>query len=219
MKVCILIPAFNEAAAIGRLVRKIKDLGFPAVVVDDGSSDNTGEAAAASGATVITHTKNEGKGTSLREGFDYLLKTDYEGVITMDGDGQHDPSSISDFIKFALSSDAGIIVGNRMAHTQNMPLDRRLTNKFLSWLTSIIAGQSIPDTQCGFRLIKLKALRELELISDKYEIESEILIKASELGYKIDSVPIKTIYSGQASKINPIVETGHFVKMFIRNLF
>lgn len=219
MKICILIPAFNEAAAIGRLIQQIKDLGLPAVVVDDGSSDGTGKVAAASGATVITHPKNEGKGTSLKKGFDYLLKADYEAVITMDGDGQHDPSSISDFIKFALSSEAGIIVGNRMAHTQNMPLARKSTNKFLSWLTSLIAGQSIPDTQCGFRLIKMEVLRELELVSDKYEIESEILIKASKLGYKIGSVPIKTIYSSQVSKINPIVEIGYFVKMFIRNLF
>lgn len=219
MKTCIIIPTYNEAKAIAGLVKEIKPQNLDVVVVDDGSSDNTAQLARDSGATVLRNEANQGKGASLIRGFNYALAQDYEAVITMDGDGQHLPADIPYFIRLATYSDGAIFIGNRMQRTKNIPLVRFLTNRFMSWLLSGIAGQKIPDTQCGFRLIKKEVLKRVALVTSKYETESEILLKGSRLGFKIESVPIKTIYSGEKSQINPFVDTIRFFRFLIRELW
>jgi hypothetical protein len=103
-----------------------------------------------------------------------------------------------------------------MNSTGQMPALRLATNRFMSWLISLVTGQRIPDTQCGFRLVKKELLEKLKLSTSKYETESEILIQASRLGFKIESVPVKTIYSGQKSRINPFVDTLRFLRFIIR---
>ena len=100
-----------------------------------------------------------------------------------------------------------------------MPFIRVLTNKIMSGLISKITRQNVPDTQCGFRLIKRPVLEKINLKTSKYETESEILIKASRLGFKIESVPIKTVYSGEKSQINPFVDTLRFIKFLFRELW
>jgi hypothetical protein len=137
----------------------------------------------------------------------------------MDGDGQHLPEDIPYFMRLAENSDSGIFIGNRMSKAQGMPRLRILTNKFMSWLVSKITKQNIPDTQCGFRLIKRAVLEKLDLTTSKYETESEILIKAARLGCKIESVPIKTVYQGEKSQINPFIDTLRFAKFIIRELW
>ena len=119
-----------------------------------------------------------------------VISQGFDAVITMDGDGQHLAYDIPFFIRFADYSGSDIFVGNRMNKTRHMPRVRILTNKAMSWFISEIAKQKIPDTQCGFRLIKKEVLRELALRTRKYEIESEVLIKASRLGFRIESIPI-----------------------------
>ena len=215
MKVCVVIPTYNEAGTISVLVKQICKQDLDVVVVDDGSTDNTGQFAESSGAAVLKNKVNQGKGASLIKGFDSALKNNYDAVITMDGDGQHLPEEIPDFIRAAQNPDKGIIIGNRMSQRRNMPLVRVWTNKFMSWIISKITGQKIPDSQCGFRLIKKEVLARLHLVTSKYEIESEILIKASRLGFKIASVPIRSIYVGERSHINPFFDTLRFIK-FIR---
>jgi hypothetical protein len=129
----------------------------------------------------------------------------------MDGDGQHLPQELPHFLRAAQNSSAGIFVGNRMSNSKSMPLDRLLTNKFMSWLISVVAGQDIPDSQCGFRLIKKELLEKLDLKTSNYEIESEMLIRASRLGFKIEPVAIKTVYTGTKSRINPLLDTLRFI--------
>ena len=102
-----------------------------------------------------------------------------------------------------------------MATTKQMPVLRIMVNRFMSGLISLIAGQHIPDTQCGFRLVKKDLLQKVNLLTSKYETESEILIQAARLGFKIESVPVKTIYSGQKSQINPFVDTLRFLRFII----
>lgn len=219
MKTCVLIPTYNEASAIKDLVGKIRLHGLMAVVIDDGSEDNTAEIARQSGAVVLGNLKNQGKGASLKKGFNFALEEGYDAVITMDGDGQHKPDDIPFFLRLAGSSDTAIFTGNRMSKTRNMPLLRLFTNRFMSWLISLISGQKIPDSQCGFRLIKKEVLQKVSLRTSKYETESEILIKASRAGFKIESVPIKTVYSGEKSSIHPMIDTCRFFKFLIRELW
>jgi len=219
MKVCVLIPTYNESQVIGKLIREVRKQNNDILIVDDGSVDETVKIAGEQGANILQNERNLGKGASLIKGFEYIYKNDYDAVITMDGDGQHNPEEIKNFFDAAQKSNAEIYVGNRMAELKNMPLARIITNKFMSWLISIIARQHIPDTQCGFRLIRKNALARIRLTTSKYETESEILIKAARLGFKIESVPIKTIYSREKSHINPFTDTCRFIRFILKEIW
>ena len=215
-----MIPSYNGEKTIGPIVKEIRKRGLDVIVIDDGSTDRTEKIASENGALVMRHAENMGKGASLKHGFDYILRgTNFEAVIIMDGDGQHDPGDIEKFITHAEEEDGDIIVGNRMHNVENMPFVRLATNKFMSAVLSAMCRQSIPDTQCGFRLIRRKTLKELKLDSDKYDLESEILIKASRKRLRIESVPIETIYRGESSEIDPVKDTIRFACLIIKSYF
>jgi glycosyltransferase involved in cell wall biosynthesis len=215
---CVIIPAYNEEMRIGHIVGEVRARGLSCIVVDDGSADKTKEEAEKEGAQVISHIKNHGKGLSLRDGFRKALEGDYDFVITMDGDGQHHPDELEHFVKAAKKGDADIVLGNRMRDPKDMPMKRRLTNKFMSFVISFIAGQRLPDTQCGYRLISTKVLKIIPLTTDKYEIESEVLIEAAKAGFKIKSIPIKSIYRGQKSQIRPFKDTLRFLSFILKTM-
>jgi glycosyltransferase involved in cell wall biosynthesis len=219
MNTCVIIPTYNEEKTIGSLINSIRSQNLDVITVDDGSHDNTYKIASDSGAIVLRNETNLGKGASLIKGFNYALAKDFDAVITMDGDGQHLAGDIPYFLRLAQNSESGIFIGNRMQKTKNMPLTRILTNKFMSWLISRIAKQRIPDSQCGFRLIKRDVLNKINLVTSKFEIESEMLIKGSRLGFKIESVPIRTVYSDEKSRINPVIDTLRFIRFVINELW
>lgn len=219
MKTCVIIPTYNEAKAIGDLIQQIRQQDFEIVVIDDGSADNTAGIARDCGAIVLRNETNQGKGASLVKGFNYALAQDFDAVITMDGDGQHLPADIFYFIRLATYSENCIFIGNRMLRAKSMPLVRFTTNKFMSWLISKFSGQKIPDTQCGFRLIKREVLKKIDLKTSKYETESEVIVRAARLGFKIESVPIKTVYNSEKSQINPIVDSFRFIRFMIGELW
>ena len=216
MKWCIVIPVYNEAERLGDLMTSLKQKNYDIVVIDDGSRDSSGLIAKEKGAFVITHKKKSGKGLSLRDGFDYAVKQNYDGVITMDGDGQHDVGDIDKFINKARENQDCVITGSRMENYRGMPFIRFLVNKTMSIMISFVCKQKIPDTQCGFRFIGTTVLKKISLSSSDFEIESEVLIKASKKGFKIYSVPIKTIYNNECSKINPFIDTIRFFVYLIR---
>lgn len=218
MKTCIIIPAHNEEKTIGGLIKEIKDRGLDILVVDDGSKDNTVKIVNEFGAMILRNKKNLGKGVSLRRGFEFALERGYETVITMDGDGQHSPSSIPEFLEFSKNTDTKVVVGNRMKSHCKMPVIRLLTNKIMSLILSFICRQKIPDSQCGFRLIKREVLEKISLFTKNFEIESEILIRAARAGFKIGSIPIESIYRGESSSINPILDTIRFIRFIIREI-
>lgn len=219
IKACVVIPTFNEAKAIAGLISAVKGYGLEVVVVDDGSQDGTPEIAGQSRATVLKNEHNIGKGASLSKGFAYALDHGFDAVITMDGDGQHLPEEIPYFLRLAEHSDTAIFVGNRLSKKENMPFPRYATNRFMSWLISRCAGQEIADSQCGFRLIKAAALKQVKLRTRKYETESEILIRASRLGMKIESVPVKSVYVGERSHISPFIDTLRFIRFIFGEIW
>lgn len=218
MKLAILIPAHNEAKAIGSLVSSLATMGYDCFVVDDGSVDGTGLVASKAGAIVFSTKRKSGKGAALRLGIAQLIKTDYEAILLMDGDGQHAPTDVSAFIQKADSSKADIINGNRLNNPQGMPKLRLNTNKFMSWLISMICRTKIDDTQCGFRLIRMNVLRAIDLKSNDFEIESEILFKSAKAGFKFASVDIQTIYRDEVSKINPVKDTVRFIRFLFKEM-
>jgi glycosyltransferase involved in cell wall biosynthesis len=204
---------------IGGIVAAIKRKGLDVVVIDDGSRDASGPTAKTQGAVVIRQDPKQGKGRSLQTGFRYALAHGYSGVLTMDGDGQHDVEDIDAFLKQAGISPGGIIAGTRMHNPQGMPVIRLVTNRFMSFLISMVCRQPIPDTQCGFRYISREVLQSVQLTSQEFEIETEVLVQASRKGYKISSVPVKTIYRNEVSKIHPVKDTIRFFVYLAKAVF
>lgn len=216
---CVIIPAYNEESKIGSIIRQVRQLELDCLVIDDGSEDKTNQIAGREGAKVISHKVNLGKGISLRDGFSYVIDAGYDFVITMDGDGQHHPDELTKFIKAEQETDAGIILGNRMHNPKDMPLSRFLTNKIMSKFISFISRQHLPDTQCGFRLVRTSVLKKVVFNTNKYEIESEVLIRAAKAGVKIISIPISSIYKGEKSQIHPFFDTLRFIFFVIKLSF
>ena len=214
---CVVIPAFNAANTIGALVRTVKQQGLPVIVINDGSSDNTAPIASGEGAVVISHLRNEGKGRALRTGFEHALRAQYDGVITMDSDGQHDPAEIPELIRTAERQHAGMVVGNRMA-TATMPWLRRVVNRTLSHIVSTVARQPIPDSQSGFRLIRKEVLSSLSLTSRRFEIETELLLATAKRRWKVVFIPIRTTYDNHSSHIRPMGDGLRFFGIVLRYL-
>jgi len=219
MRICTVIPTYNESATIGETVRQIRKQGLEVVVIDDGSKDETARISQDYGAIVLRNSKNQGKGYSLICGLQYALKNHFDAVITMDGDGQHSPEDIPLFIQKVKLSGASIIIGNRMHNPRKMPLSRVLTNKFMSWFISWLIKQRIPDTQCGFRFFRRQLLDKVKFTTKRFETESEILFQASYLGYKIESIAIKSIYRKEKSQINPFLDTMRFINFIWRQIW
>jgi glycosyltransferase involved in cell wall biosynthesis len=212
-KGCALIPAYCEAPRIAQVVRDVKKYCPNVVVVDDGSPDDTASVAEVAGAKVLVQPENRGKGAALNRGFAYAREKGFEFVITLDGDGQHAADDIPAFIALYAESGIPVIIGNRMAHTESMPLVRRLTNRFMSWLLSRKMGQSVPDTQNGFRLYRTDVIPEMLIGMQRFAAESEILLELAANGVRIGAVPIKVIYRDEHSKINPVRDTWRFFNM------
>ena len=215
MKVVALIPAYGEAPHIGDIVCRARAQVAGVIVVDDGSPDATAQAARESGAEVIVHARNEGKGAALKTGLRALLERDVDAVILLDGDGQHLPEEIDRFLAAAATETHGIFVGNRMAKPKGMPFLRWGTNRFLSWAVSRVCGVRIPDTQCGFRLIRREVIPGLFCESNGYDYETEMLLRAA-AGVRIASVPVTTVYAGEKSKIRPLRDAWRLWKLLLR---
>jgi glycosyltransferase involved in cell wall biosynthesis len=223
MKTLVIIPCKNLEHEVGDVVKGVLDLDLELdiVVVNDGSTDGTSQTARAAGAHVLEHEVNQGKGAALKTGFEYAVEKGYDAVITMDGDGQHDPSAIPDFLDAVDKCDADVIVGTRMHAVGDMPRLRQWTNRTTSRVVSFLARQKIPDSQSGYRLIKVKVLRDVvkSFVTTKYDTESELLIRAARRGYRTAAVGIKSIYTGTVSHINPFVDTLRFVRLVGRSMF
>jgi glycosyltransferase involved in cell wall biosynthesis len=223
MRTLVIVPSKNVDAAIADLVAKLfaLDLGLDVLVVNDGSTDSTSRVAREAGAIVLDHPENLGKGAALRTGFEYAVDRDYEAVITMDGDGQHDPAAIPEFCEALERTGADIIVGTRMQAVGDMPAIRRWTNRTTSRVVSLLSRQTIPDSQSGFRMIRGRVLKDLakSLVTTKYDMESEILIRAGRRGYTVAATAIESIYTGAVSHINPVVDTLRFLRLVARSIF
>ncbi len=217
----VLIPAYNAGSTISELIEKTSKFVDKSniLVIDDGSKDQTFALAQKAGAVVLKHERNKGKGEALKTGFRHAQKKKYEALFTIDADLQHDPSSITDFLQKADENFSGIIIGTREINLKRMPFARWLVNNLTSAILSILSGQRIRDSQSGYRLISTQILKRVRLKARKYDLESEILVKAGRAGFKIDSVPIRTIYRGSKSFINPFVDTGRFIKLMWRTLW
>lgn len=214
--VAAIIPAFNEEKHIGDVVRRVHAKLDHVLVVDDGSSDSTAAEARTAGADVIVHPQNRGKGEAIRTGLRHWQERQSTWILILDADAQHRPEEISRFLTAASAGDAKLFIGTRMNDLSRMPLVRRLVNRYMSNKISRLCGQNISDTQCGFRMLHRQLIPEMLVGADRFDYETEMLIIASRKGFRIESVPITTVYCDEVSSIHPIHDTLRFFKLMRR---
>jgi glycosyltransferase involved in cell wall biosynthesis len=203
----VVIPCLNEAKALGKVITAVRELIPNVLVVDDGSTDNTSAVAKDASASVLRHERPCGKGAALRDGWAEAQRRGFSWALSMDGDGQHAPGDLPRFLERASRGDVALVSGNRMANTAAMPFVRRCTNRFMSSCLSRVTGVSLPDSQCGYRLMRLDAWSQLAINTACFEIESEILVQFARAHLGIAFVPITVIYGDERSKISPLRDT------------
>jgi glycosyltransferase involved in cell wall biosynthesis len=214
MKTAALIPAFREEKHIAEVVRQTKQYLPDILVVDDGSGDDTASIARGAGAEVIVNSPNRGKGASLAIGLDHLFARGFAAAVCLDADGQHLPAEIPRFLEAAASAD--LVIGNRMADVRDMPAARLWTNRVTSRILSGLAGVVVPDTQCGFRLVRREAWQGVTVAARNYDFEGEMIVAMGRKGFRVTSVPVSTVYGDEVSSIHPVRDTIRFFRMVWR---
>ncbi|HLX96580.1 MAG TPA: glycosyltransferase family 2 protein [Verrucomicrobiae bacterium] len=208
VKTCAaVIPCFNEARTIAPLVAAVRQHVPLVMVVDDGSTDGTPALARGTGAILVSHHRNLGKGAALRTGLSLAWKQGFEWALTLDGDGQHAPGDLPLLLQCAGRTGASLVIGSRMDDARAIPWLRRQVNRWMSRKLSRWAGRSLPDTQCGLRLIHLATWAALPLQTQRFEVESETLMAFLAAGQRVEFVPIRVIGSGRRSRIRPVADT------------
>ncbi|MCA9325295.1 glycosyltransferase family 2 protein [Candidatus Saccharibacteria bacterium] len=201
VKVALVVPAYNEATMVGKVVRGLKktfsksSFQYEIVVVDDGSSDDTAIAAERAGAKVIRHVINAGSGGATATGLSYAQSHGFDVAATLDADGQHDPADVLRGIKKINSSDVDLLIGSRVISSHQMSLLKKVGNKGLSLITFALFSINVTDSQSGLRIFSSRALRELRWKTSGYEFCSEMLWRARQLKLSIEEYPIKAIYT------------------------
>jgi glycosyltransferase involved in cell wall biosynthesis len=210
-RVLALIPAHNEAARIADVVAGAL-AQLPVLVVDDGSSDDTAARALAAGATVIEQRPNQGKGAALRAGFRWAIGREFDAIVTLDGDGQHDPKEIERFVAAYEAGRPDLLIGAR--NFRRMPLLRRLGNSLGAMAFSWAVGRRIADNQSGYRLISRRLAEALlDSTESGFGFEIEMITTCVRAGWPIVEVPIRTLYLGGPSHIRPIAHTREFIRL------
>ena len=211
----VLVPAYQSAGSLEIFLPEL----FQTVpvqnvcVVDDGSSDATMQVCRKNGVRCERHEINRGKGIALAAGFAVLLQKGASGVITMDADRQHAVSDLRLFLScFRTRPDAGIIIGKRSFKPGIMPLARICSNAITSRILSLMCGVPILDSQCGYRLYSARFLKSITITCPRFEMESEVILKAARLSFPVLFVDVQTLYFRSASHISHVADTLRWIK-------
>lgn len=207
-KTAVLLPAYNEEVSIASMIILSENYADEVIVVDDGSNDRTAQIAEKTNATVIRHEKNKGKGVALKTGFDYVKNKDFDILVTIDADGQHNPSEIPQVIQPIVDKKADIVNGSRYINggSKNTPTYRRVGQTVLDSATNLASGVKLTDSQSGFRAFSRYSLDHFNFDPDGFGIESDMIIEAVNNNLKICEVEITVRYDVYTTTDNPILQ-------------
>ena len=212
--IAVLIPAYKAAALLTNTLPAIRAF-VPArhiVVIDDASGDTTQKVCDDFQITCLVHTVNKGKGGALVTGFSHCINKGYRWVISMDADGQHVPDDLPRFIAATKSTPApGICIGARMMQPGVMPIERIASNRITSALLGLFCGTTIKDSQCGYRIYNTDLLKKITITCNRFEMESEIIMKAAFLGFPVIFTNVQTVYLKGPSHISHVADTLRWI--------
>jgi len=208
LRTSVLIPVHNGSDSLPGILKALAPLPVDVWVSDDGSTDGTADVARAGGARAISFPVKSGKGAAMRRGIAAISKEEpaYDWVLFMDGDGQHLPGEVPAFLE-EIGSAYDFLQGSRWRESERIPRARAWTNRIGSRVLAWFSGQHIPDTQCGFRAVRLSLLKRLRLESAGFEIETEILLKSLRAGARAGIIDITAVYGEQGSHFRPVHDT------------
>lgn len=218
MKTLVIIPALNAERTIAAVVRDSKTANENVLVVNDGSSDRTAEAAREAGAEVVSHAVNRGKGAALKTGFAYALERGFDAVVTLDADGQHLPREIPKFLAAREETGADLIIGGRAHLFDEMLPRRRMANRFSARCIAFASKTNVTDSQSGFRLYSAHLIRSIHLRTDGFDMESEVIVHAGRRGFRVITIPIELGFVDglSTSHYKPLVDTIRIAWTVIR---
>jgi glycosyltransferase involved in cell wall biosynthesis len=200
-----VIPCLNEERFIADIVREALRHVDRVLVIDDGSTDATATVAKKAGAEVISHATRKGAGAATRSGFEEAIKLGADIVVTLDGDGQHNPAEIPLLLQPLLQGDADLVIGSRfIKHETNIPAYRKLGVDFITWMYNLGTDVKVTDAQSGFRAHSRKLLESVSITREDFSFSVEVLVKARKKGFRIEEVPISCLYHDRGSTSNPI---------------
>jgi len=214
----IVIPACNEAATIADVAARAAAVAATVIVVDDGSTDGTGERVAALPVTLLRNERNLGKGASLWRGMQHALALGVDGVVTLDGDGQHAPEDVPRLVRVARAHPGDLVIGARLVGRAAAPRARRIANRVADFWIGWAAGQPLDDSQSGLRVYPAALLQRLAVRHGPgrgFVFESEALIAAARLGFRVRSVAIAAVYprSARPSHFRPVADVARITGM------
>ena len=217
MKITVGIPAYNEQKNIAKIIEQIKEITPSIIVCDDASTDDTNKIAKSLDVEIITHSKNTGYGSAIKDIFIKAREIDSDILVTMDADGQHRIEDLMKIINPIRSDTIDICIGSRFLekNVANVPNYRKVGIKVLTKLTNVSLKESITDSQSGFRAYGKKAISGIIPTESGMGISNEILLKAASLNLRIGEVPITVLYYGDTSTHNPI---SHGTSVFVSTL-
>ena len=210
MRLVAVIPAYEAATTIGSVVTATRSIVGSVIVIDDGSVDRSSAIAREAGATVLRFEANRGKGSALRAGFERAAAVGADAIVTVDADGQHDPSEIPRLVSCWEDTGASLVIGARSGERETMTRARRFGNRFADRAISLFAGAPVTDSQSGFRLYDASLLAVVRLRTGRYELESEVIVKAIRAGLRVASTSVRPgrIDGRATSHFRPWVDTA-----------
>jgi glycosyltransferase involved in cell wall biosynthesis len=211
LKVVAVIPAYNEESSIAEVVKKASKYVDYVIVIDDGSFDQTGWVAQKYGAEAYKLPRNFGVGMATSRGFQW--KGINTNLITLDGDGQHNPEEIPALLKPMIEQRADLVIGSRFLNKQNIPSYRSFGIGVITWLYNFGHKQKITDAQSCFRAYSQRLLKSLNIEEDGFGFSVETLIKARKMGFKITEVPITCIYHNDYNKNSTLSPFSHGIRV------
>ena len=219
-EIIVAVPSYNNIRELPGVLDRLKDQGYPILVVDDGSTDGTGELLKARypEVEVVTHPVNMGKGAGIRSAFDRAYELGYRYVVTIDSDGQHYPEDLPLFAEKIDRYPDSLLVGARDLKAENMPAKNTIANNLSNFFFRLISGQRLEDTQTGYRLYPIRRLRDLKLLSGKYEFEMEILVRAAWRDIPLRSVPIRVYYAPGEERISHFRPFQDFMRIVLLDI-
>jgi glycosyltransferase involved in cell wall biosynthesis len=208
-RVWVVVPVFDEVRTLGHVVEAVRAL-CPVIVVDDASTDESARVATRAGAAeVLRHPRREGKGAALRTGFGAALRRGAAAVATLDGDGQHDPADLPRLLAAHRAAPDALVLGDRFGGDGGdpIPILRRVAIRAADRALGPLLPAPLSDSQCGFRIYPGAFLRDVPLREERFVLETEALVRAVRAGYRVVSVPIRSVYpEGRRSRFRAVTD-------------
>lgn len=218
LRCAVLIPTYNNAGTIARVIAGVQQYCRDVIVVNDGSTDDTAQILdRTEGIVVIGYTRNRGKGYALRTGLREAARRGFRYLLTIDADGQHYPDDIPLFVQAAEQQPDTLLIGARNLEAENMPSKNTFANKFSNFWYKVETGITLSDTQSGFRLYPLTRLKDMRFYTPRYEFEVEVIVRAAWRGIDVKNIPIRVYYPPQEERVSHFKPAKDFTRISILN--